>query len=646
MTVRRTVWLLAGASSIPLLIAACAFDAVASTDGIAPRDRVVFVVVPGLGWDAMPPSFDRWGKASLALNSVPRQRPIDVYLTMAKGRRTGGLPALAGVGPLEARGVGIAVRNWDSFQQHDRGLRFGGHLGELGELLEDHGVLVAVVGRSEDVAALIADRSGKLGGLALGEPNREVQAVGSARLVIVEAVVGDLERVSEATAGACRIVASGSAPPDEGLGAIAISPECGLGEAGLVSPSTRQPGFVALPDIAPTLLSLVGVSPPNIFEGGVVRAAHPVSRGRLIEEDRRSRVSRDVARPLTTVFVLAAMAGLLGVSRERLRLPVAAVILAMPAALLLMMLVPWWRYGRVAGIATLLVIAGLLAAATVAAAGREPARVVFVLCTATTALIAVDALRRGTLELDAPMVNNAIAAGRFAGVGNVPYGFLAASSIMAAALALERYGRRALVAVAVGLIFVVVADGAPMFGADAGGVLATVPAVGVLLLTWQGRRRWRLLALPAVAGLCALAAFGAFDISRPAAQRTHLGRTLTGGSGTATQTFFRRELTALNSFRTSQWVIVAAVALFGLAVVWGRVPTGTALRAGMAAIGVAAVIGAAANDSGVAVAGAILFVAWGVGLALARPPEAGGTRRLSPGARNRGIPRFRPPSPG
>jgi hypothetical protein len=85
--------------------------------------------------------------------------------------------------------------------------------------------------------------------------------------------------------------------------------------------------------------------------------------------------------------------------------------------------------------------------------------------------------------------------------------------------------------------------------------------------------------------------------------------------------------------------------LFGLAAVWGRVPTGMALRAGMAAIGVAAVIGAAANDSGVAVAGAILFVAWGVGLALAQPLEAGGAG-LSPVAGNRGIPRFRPPSPG
>jgi hypothetical protein len=66
----------------------------------------------------------------------------------------------------------------------------------------------------------------------------------------------------------------------------------------------------------------------------------------------------------------------------------------------------------------------------------------------------------------------------------------------------------------------------------------------------------------------------------------------------------------------------------------------------MAAIGVAAVIGAAANDSGVAVAGAILFVAWGVGLALAQPAGAVGTRRLSPVAGNWGIPRFRPPSPG
>jgi hypothetical protein len=93
---------------------------------------------------------------------------------------------------------------------------------------------------------------------------------------------------------------------------------------------------------------------------------------------------------------------------------------------------------------------------------------------------------------------------------------------------------------------------------------------------------------------------------------------LTGGS--AVQTLIRREISALNSFWRSPWVLVAAVALFGLVAARGRLPAGTPLRAGAAAIGVAAVIGTAANDSGVAVGGAMLFVTWAVGLALAQPP--------------------------
>jgi hypothetical protein len=289
----------------------------------------------------------------------------------------------------------------------------------------------------------------------------------------------------------------------------------------------------------------------------------------------------------------------------------------MPPALLLMMLLPWWRYGPLAGVIILVVIAGLLAGVSLLAFGPDPPRLVLAATTVTAAVIAVDALHRGTLELDAPMVNNAIGAGRFAGVGNVAYGFLIAASLAAAAVALDRYQRKALAAVVVGLAFSVVADGAPMFGADAGGLLASVPAVGVLLMSWRRRLpRWTLV-LSAAFGVCVLAGVAAFDISRPAGQQTHLGRTLLGGS--ARQTIVRRELMAVDSLRTSGWVIVIVVVVIGLVVARHRLPTGSAARAGLRAIAIAAVVGTVLNDSGVAVAGPALFVTWAVALALLQP---------------------------
>jgi len=76
---------------------------------------------------------------------------------------------------------------------------------------------------------------------------------------------------------------------------------------------------------------------------------------------------------------------------------------------------------------------------------------------------------------------------------------------------------------------------------------------------------------------------------------------------------------ALDSLRTSGWVIVIVVVVVGLVVARHRLPTGAAARAGLRAIAVAAIAGTVLNDSGVAVAGPVLFVSWAVALALLQP---------------------------
>jgi len=628
---------LAGAALAAAVAAVVA--AGAAPAGATVRPPVVFVVVPDLTWATAPPSLDAWARASLALRTADRHRRVDVYLTIGKGRRTGGIGAAAG--PLDRSGDALTLRQWPALVRHDGRLHFGGHLGELGHQLAVHGVPYAVVaGDSADgtAAALGADRTGRVPRFSVGGAAEAGDALRSAALVMVESEAGDVDAVLQATTGACRVVATGSLPDDQShLGAIAVSPECGLGRGGLVSPSTRQAGFVTLPDLAPTLLSLLGVPPPDIFEGGAVRAAPALSRTDLIEEDRRSAVAEDAGPPFTAVFALAAAVGLAGLLRERMRPLLAAVLLGMPAALLLMMLVPWWRAGGagagtggalrtgvavLAGLAVLVAVAGLLAVAARRVARRDPSTVVLVLSAVTVVVIAVDAIRNGTLELDAPMVNNAIGAGRFAGIGNVPSGFLAGAALAAAGIGLDRFGRRALPAVTAALAAVVAIDGAPMFGADVGGLLATVPAVAVLLSGWRGRISRRVALIAAGAGGLAVGGLVAFEVSRPAEDQTHLGRALVGGS--LLQTVVRRGLSSLDSFRTSPWVFVVVIAAAGLVAVRRRLDLGPAPRAAARALAVAAVLGAVLNDSGVAVAGAVLFVAWGCGLALAQPDSGAG----------------------
>src|SRR5690606_5218360 len=90
------------------------------------------------------------------------------------------------------------------------------------------------------------------------------------------------------------------------------------------------------------------------------------------------------------------------------------------------------------------------------------------------------------------------------------------------------------VAAAVAVV-AVVADGAPWLGADVGGILSLVPALGVLLLLLAGRRlTWRVAALFLAAAVALLAISVGFEAARAAEHRTHIGRFFLGDGADGT----------------------------------------------------------------------------------------------------------------
>ena len=172
-------------------------------------------------------------------------------------------------------------------------------------------------------------------------------------------------------------------------------------------------------------------------------------------------------------------------------------------------------------------------------------------------------------------------------------------------------------------------------GADVGGVLAAVPAYALVLTAWRRPLPLKRIGALALSGVLVLAAFAAFDVSRPAGSRTHLGRTLTNGD--AASTFFRRELNALKSFQDSTWCVVLLVVLVGVAVLWEQLPTSRPLRVTLAAIAVASFLGTFLNDSGVSVAGAMAAMTWPALLLLMRPRPFSEDRSGGTGAPRRPI---------
>jgi hypothetical protein len=406
-------------------------------------------------------------------------------------------------------------------------------------------------------------------------------------------------------------------------------------EPGLLrSASTRRPGFVTLVDVAPTVLDLLGVERPSSMEGRRFEATatdlDAAGRRDLLVEANEAALFRDrMVSPATVVFIVASIVlwllviATLALPRLRQGVEMASLaVLAFLPVTHLAGLLPFYRWG--AGPYWLFVI-GLAAVAGVGfllvgrRTGVDP---LLVALGAVLALLLVDVIVGAPLQLNTVYGYSPTVAGRFAGFGNLAFAQLAAAAILLAGLLAARIGGRrgALAGVAVVLV-ALVADGSPFWGSDVGGALTLVPAGGLTVTMLLG---WRLSARSAVlwcaGALAVVLLFGAADLARPPESRTHLGRLLEriadDGFG-AFETVVLRKLEAnLSVLTRSIWTLmVPAVFAFVALLVWrapGRlrqIQEGRPeLRAALIGFAVAAVLGFALNDSGIAVPGLMLGV--------------------------------------
>jgi hypothetical protein len=204
-------------------------------------------------------------------------------------------------------------------------------------------------------------------------------------------------------------------------------------------------------------------------------------------------------------------------------------------------------------------------------------------------------------------------------------------------------GRRGLL-VAVGVLTVVaVADGMPFWGSDVGGVLASVPAFALVALGLSGRRvSLRRLAALAAGGVAAVVGLGFLDLQRPASERTHLGRLFEQIGNDGVRPFLdaiqRKVAENLSVIPTSIWIpLVPSVLAFYGWLAYGSSPRLEAIRfrapemrPALIGLLVAAVLGMALNDSGIAVPAMMLGVLNPVLVRLALHTDA---LDLSPGHR-------------
>ncbi len=589
-----------------------------------PRPPAVLVLVPDLRWADAPPILDEWARASLSVRA-DRQRgdAADGYLTVGKGTRSATPRPGSGVGPVVSTGDGgVRVVDWERLKAYDATTNYSGALGAMGQALtaaDRRWALVSTGPSTVAAAAAVADAQGVVPRATDGGAPAVNRALADgADAVVVAVPAAEVPAAVRVAESACVVVASVSSPDaDRHLGVLAASPPCRLGHAGLSSPSTQQAHLATLDDVAPTFLSRLDIPKPALMDGLVVRPSGSVSTTDLVDRDRRSFTADRMRTPLVWAFIaLSALGAAIAVGWRRARPPVAWVLLAVPPASFLVMAVPWWRWG---GAGVLLVGSALVAGLAVAAAivGRRNVRLgVGALAVVTAAVVGIDALFGGRLEIDAPFGNSPITAGRFYGVGNIGSAFLMAGLIVAVGLALERWGRRATVPGVVALTTGVVVGSAPWYGADVGGVLASVPAYGTLLAARRRLSARLLIGLGAVT-LAVLVVFVAADLARPIAARTHLGRVISDGS--LVDEIVRKAGRALETLKSPLSLIIG-IGIGTVVAVRPRLATHPGLVAMTWALIVAGVVGSMVNDSGLIVGAAVTAIAWPALVAVTAAP--------------------------
>ncbi len=327
---------------------------------------------------------------------------------------------------------------------------------------------------------------------------------------------------------------------------------------------------------------------------------------------------------------------------------VAAAIAAWPLATFVLRAVPDVAVLGDGAVALLVLIDVALVAAAARLGRRRPLGPLAWLCGATVALLVADLATGANLQTSSLLGYSYHTAARFTGLGNTAFAMLAATAVLAVALHVHHAPRRreAMVTAACVLGLVALADGAPSLGSDVGGILTLVPVFGLTLVALSGRRlSWKAVGLAAGAAVAVLVVATGADLLRPAGSRTHLGELAAriGDEGwePLRTTLDRKVAANMRSFRSPWAWVVAITGAYLLAILaWARgwaglLPPRSAVRAGLAGVLAAGVLGYAVNDSGAVVTG-LVFVYVGPFLTfLALRPDDPQPRVLEPAAPGR-----------
>jgi len=266
----------------------------------------------------------------------------------------------------------------------------------------------------------------------------------------------------------------------------------------LSSTTTRRPGLVTNSDLKPTVFSYLENN-------------YPVPGISTIESDNNSlkklnqqanlftqlRISRN---PLHYIFmffvVLGTAVGALAfiAGRKDFLRHVNYTVYCALSMPLVFLFISFTQYFSLAGVILLSFASALLIAALVHFLFKDPLDALLFLTLTTAILLTFDSFTGSRLMLISPLGSDAIAGGRFYGIGNDYMGILLACTIISTLLVLDKLKHtsikplhQALIGL-LPLILVSIAIGHPSFGTNMGGFITAVVTIGFFFIIVGGRK--------------------------------------------------------------------------------------------------------------------------------------------------------------
>ncbi|MCL6473218.1 MAG: hypothetical protein K6T91_10500 [Firmicutes bacterium] len=404
----------------------------------------------------------------------------------------------------------------------------------------------------------------------------------------------------------------------------------GFKPSALVSSSTQREGIVTTVDIAPTVLSILGLQKGAEMTGSLMHSSQASLSPLDLEKFNLSAVGvKDTRRTAILAYIyiqvaLYAITALVLAFGKKLNKYSAAVLetlifMTMGFPLFSFYTTKLEQIANQGFLITMLTIAASLAFAVLLVATRRkvlhPIAGISVL---TLTVLLVDALVGAPSYVNSIFGYDPIRGSRFFGVGNEAMSILIANTLLVFGVMLERtWNRWTVLAGAILCLIVTLIIGFPTIGANTGGTIAAVFAFTAMLLqAMKSKAKVRNVVISLALVVTVLSIFVAYDVMHGA--QTHMGKTIasisSGGLHEVIVIANRKLATNLMVLRFSTWSYFLLTVLGILTFLWFR-PVGVLrdLLANYKGISIAitasligGIFGFSFNDSGVLIPAIIM----------------------------------------